>query len=751
VLKKMLLKQRAGERPLFHWKKNSIAYRLTFQVIFFSTMIALVSTALQLYLDYQQELNGIHEFFASISETSVRPLEESVWILDDLQVNLQIEGLTKRQDIVYAAVEMDSRVAWSNGTPVVKNSISHTFPLLYQVRGDFEQIGLLHVVASLEGIYERLTRRIITIVGSNAVKTFLVSGFILIIFHRNITRHLVELSERVRDIDIRHRQPESIVLDRDYHRHPDELDQVAEGLNSLCQSGYRAYADLHVQEQRLRLFLDATEEAVFGIDALGQCTFINDNGLALLLVKEREALLGKDILAMLAQSHGDIQWPCIFSAQIRKTIANREVLLTDEALLLRADGSSLLVYLRSYPVIEKGLCTGAVVFFADISRQQKLEQEKKLFTKVIRQAPALILIVDANGLIEYANAGFQQIIGPGAEALVGKPVLDCIQDQNLDKQVEEVGRVIHSGNTWIGTLSATGATGRRIDLDAAIFPIFNQSGQRTNVVAMARDITRELQLTEQLHHAQKMEAIGKLAASIAHEFGNPLLGVRFAIRDIQQRRGIDPEDKKLLQLAENECDRMRKLIRDLQCFNRPSTGRKTRLDLHRALEEILLLHRNLLRKKKIQVVTDFDYRILSVFAVEDQIRQVFINLILNAQDAMTVQGDGILTITTALEEEVWVTVGDNGPGIKPENIDRIFEPFFTTKSAVEGTGLGLPVSYGIIRAHGGAIEVESTPGRTVFSVRLPMDAPSGAAVHSLDKGKAAVAINRGDGSAGVRL
>lgn len=738
---------------MFHWKKNSIAYRLTFQVIFFSTMIALVSTALQLYLDYRQELLGIQKFFASIAETSIRPLEESVWILDDLQVNLQIEGLTKRQDIVYAAVEMDTQVVWSKGTPVVKNSISHTFPLLYQVRGDIEQIGLLHVVASLEGIYERLTRRIITIIGSNAVKTFLVSGFILIIFHRNITRHLIGLSERVRDIDIRHRQPEPIMLDRDHHRHPDELVQVTEGLNFLCQSGYRAYSDLHVQEQRLRLFLDATEEAVFGVDALGQCTFINGNGMALLLVTERETLLGKDILAVLAQSHGNIRLSSIFSEQIRKTIADREVLLADEVPLFRADGSSLLVYLRSYPVIENGLCTGAVVFFADISRQQKLEQEKKLFTKVIRQAPALILIVDANGLIEYVNTGFQQIIGTGSEELVGKPVLDCFQDQNLEKQVEEVGRVINGGSTWIGTLSAASATGRRIDLDATIFPIFNQAGQRTNVVAMARDITRELQLTEQLHHAQKMEAIGKLAASIAHEFGNPLLGVRFAIRDIQQRRGIDPEDKKLLQLAENECDRMRKLIRDLQCFNRPSTGRKTRFDLHRALEEILLLQRNLLRKKKIQVVKDFDRRILSVFAVEDQIRQVFINLILNAHDVMTAQGGGVLTLTTSLEAEVWVTVGDNGPGIKPENIDRIFEPFFTTKSAVEGTGLGLPVSYGIIKAHGGAIEVESTPGRTVFSVRLPVETPPGASVHSPEDGNvaAAAAFNRGDGSAGVRL
>jgi signal transduction histidine kinase len=236
---------------------------------------------------------------------------------------------------------------------------------------------------------------------------------------------------------------------------------------------------------------------------------------------------------------------------------------------------------------------------------------------------------------------------------------------------------------------------------------------------MGRDITREQHLIEQLHHAQKMEAIGKLAASIAHEFGYPLLGIRFALRDVQQRLGQDSEDKKLLQLAENECDRMRKLIRDLQQFNRPSTRQKSVFDLHRILEDILTLNHNFLSKKKITLNRVYDHRALRVSAVEDQIRQVFINLTINAADAMAKKG-GTLTIKTALcGEEVKVWVEDSGSGIAPENVGRIFEPFFTTKAAVEGAGLGLPVSYGIVRAHGGTIEVQSEPGETIFCVTLP--------------------------------
>ncbi len=707
--------------PLLPWEKNSIANRLTFQVILFSTVVALLATILQLYFDYRRDVADIYTFFSSIVETGIRPLEESVWILDDLQVNLQLEGLIKRQDIVYAAVEMAGRTAWEKGAPTPHNNISRIFSLFHQVRGGSEQIGQLHVVASLDGIYQRLLHRIIILLASNAVKTFLVSGFILLLFQKKITQHLTRLAEYVQDIDIQHKEPQPLRLDRSGSIRPDELDQVATALNLLCESGYSAYNELQAQAQRLHLFFDATEEAIFGVDAEGLCTFINRAGLDLLLIADQEPLIGHDILEMLAHDHQGLPQPCALSHQVRATISEKKALLADEMPLLRTDGSFVLISSQSYPVMEKETCTGALVFFADISKQQKFEQEKQLFTKVIRQAPALILITDAEGTIEYVNAVFEQVMGLSPEDLLGEKVLDCFQELDFGELVEQVSHRVRNGEKWVGAFTSSNALGRRIKLDATIFPILNRQGQLTNVVAMGRDITRELQLMEQLHHAQKMEAIGKLAASIAHEFGNPLLGIRFALRDVQQRPGIAPEDKNLLQLAENECDRMRKLIRDLQQFNRPSTARKIEFDLHRILEEILVLHNNFLTKKKIHLLKEYDSRSIRLYAVEDQIRQVFINLIINAGDAMALKG-GALTIATSLQDEgVCVTVSDNGTGIKPENLSRIFEPFFTTKSAVEGTGLGLPVSYGIVRAHGGLIDVQSAPGRTVFLVKLPVE------------------------------
>ena len=701
------------------WKRNSLAHRLTFRVILFSSLIAICFTLLQLYLDFRQDVRNINAFFASIRETSLRPLEESVWILDDLQVSLQLEGLIKREDIVYAAVEMDGQVTWAKGHPVQNSGLSATFPLMHQVRGGQEEIGRLQVSASFEGIYQRLLRRVAILLIANTLKTFLVSGFILFLFRTHITSHLERFADYIQQIDLHQPPLAPLNLHRSFGV-GDELDRMTGALNALCHSGHGAYRELLLQEQRLRLFLDATESAIFGVDAQGLCIFINQATCELCSVADAQTLLGCDLFAFLSQdAQGSVQTNPVVE-QIRTTIEERRPLFADELELPRPEGGLVTVTLRSYPVIEHDQCTGAIVFCTDISRQQRLEEEKQLFGKIVRQAPALILITDSTGIIKFVNQGFEKVMGSAGENLVGQRALDCFPGLNLDAHLEAVRAKIHAAQTWVGSFSWIDANGRTVALDAAIFPIHDRQGRLTNVVAMGRDTSREQQLLAQLHHAQKMEAMGKLAASIAHEFGNPLLGIRFALRDVQQRPGLSEEDSRLLALAESECDRMRKLIRDLQQFNRPSSGRRTDFDPHRVLDEILALHHNLLAKKQIRTVFDYTRQPVRLHAVEDQIRQVFINLIINASDAMTA-GGGTLTLSTRIEAGLLLMeVRDSGAGIAQEHLDRIFEPFFTTKSSVEGTGLGLPVSYGIVRAHGGSIAVDSHPENTVFTVRLPL-------------------------------
>ena len=235
--------------------------------------------------------------------------------------------------------------------------------------------------------------------------------------------------------------------------------------------------------------------------------------------------------------------------------------------------------------------------------------------------------------------------------------------------------------------------------------------------------TAELEkIHRQLLHAEKLNAVGKLAASIAHEFNNPICGILNVLDGLKRRAIFGGEDLQMVDLAIRECGRIARLTKDLQSFNRPTSGIEVQVDVHAALEDILLLCRKDMKNKHISLVKDFAPSLPGIQAVEDQIKQVFLNLLTNAEEAITGES-GIITVRTEKRDGyVAVQFQDSGHGIAPEDQEKIFEPFFSTKSAAKGTGLGLSVSYGIVTRHGGTIEVESALGvGTTFTVLLPVE------------------------------
>ncbi|MCX5864790.1 MAG: ATP-binding protein [Deltaproteobacteria bacterium] len=258
--------------------------------------------------------------------------------------------------------------------------------------------------------------------------------------------------------------------------------------------------------------------------------------------------------------------------------------------------------------------------------------------------------------------------------------------------------------------------------------------ERKNEEALEREAREILELrvsqrtmeVEKIHrqllHSEKLSAVGKLAASIAHEFNNPICGIRNVLDGLKRRATLGGEDLQMVELAIRECGRIARLTKDLQSFNRPTTGKEAQVDVHAALEDILLLCRKNLKNKKISLVKEFAPSLPGIQAVEDQLKQVFLNLLTNAEEAIIAETGTITVRTEVRRGYVAVQFQDSGYGIEPENKERIFEPFFSTKSAAKGTGLGLSVSYGIVTRHGGTIEVESTPGiGSTFTVLLPVE------------------------------
>jgi len=230
-----------------------------------------------------------------------------------------------------------------------------------------------------------------------------------------------------------------------------------------------------------------------------------------------------------------------------------------------------------------------------------------------------------------------------------------------------------------------------------------------------------LRTQQQLIQAEKLSAIGSLAASLAHEFNNPLCGVRSVVERMARKSGLAPGDQGLLGLALEECDRMTRLIKDLQQFNLPYTDVRQAFDLHRAIDSVLVLLNNHLKGRKASVRREYASAILTMVGVENQIKQVLLNLLKNCSEALSDKG-GAITIQTKREaDRVEIVLADTGVGISAEHLPHLFEPFFTTKAAVKEVGLGLAVSYGIIKGHGGDIRVESLQGTgTTFTVILPV-------------------------------
>jgi C4-dicarboxylate-specific signal transduction histidine kinase len=243
------------------------------------------------------------------------------------------------------------------------------------------------------------------------------------------------------------------------------------------------------------------------------------------------------------------------------------------------------------------------------------------------------------------------------------------------------------------------------------------------VVERARSLERLQRMNEQLVHSEKLSAIGKLSASLSHEFNNPIMGIRNVLEQISREPGLDDALRELAQLAVNECSRVMRLTTRLRDFYRPSDGQPVKVDLASAIEDMILLKNNDFTARSIRIERNFDPDVPPVMVVEDQIKQVILNLLQNAGEAVPA-GTGRVSITLQQEgDQVALRIRDNGPGIDKKNLDQVFDPFFTTKTEdVKGTGLGLSVCYGIVKKHGGSIGFENLdPGGCEFFVLLPVD------------------------------
>ncbi|MEW6648422.1 MAG: ATP-binding protein [Pseudomonadota bacterium] len=374
--------------------------------------------------------------------------------------------------------------------------------------------------------------------------------------------------------------------------------------------------------------------------------------------------------------------------------------------------------------------------------------------RVAEQTDDAVMITDPAGNIEYVNAAFERETGYLRAEVIGQSsriLHSGVQDEGFYKKMWDT---ISSGHSFRALMVNRRKAGDLFYEEKTITPLRDAGGTITHYLSTSKDVTERRRMDEQLQQSEKLASIGQLAAGVAHEINNPVGYISSNIATLArymdgifrlldayeeaERALADAELRSRLQALREEVDlaylrgdiralidesgegvaRVKKIVQDLKDFSRQEEAEWQLADLHKGLESTLNIVHNEL-KYKAEVVREFADLPL-VECIPSQLNQVFMNLLVNA--AQAIEEHGVIHVRSGLDGSwCWVEVEDNGKGIPSEHINRLFEPFFTTKPVGKGTGLGLSISYGIVQKHGGRIEVDSEPGHgSRFRVWLPL-------------------------------
>jgi two-component system, cell cycle sensor histidine kinase and response regulator CckA len=365
--------------------------------------------------------------------------------------------------------------------------------------------------------------------------------------------------------------------------------------------------------------------------------------------------------------------------------------------------------------------------------KEALRNSEQRFRSLSENAPVIIFALDTDGAVTYLNPAWEKILGHGRKDFIGKPFIDLVADKSEWTRANAIEQLITGQKTVVDlNITIQDKIGGQRLFNTSVAADSDTEGRVTGIIGLAKDITQERKLQQQLFQSQKMEAIGTLAGGVAHDFNNLLMGMQanLSLMRLDQKAVIPGDDK--IQRIENQIQSGASLTRQLLGYARKGQYVIAAVNINRLIGETLHVVQR--ANKSITVQSLIADEASFVKADRGQIEMVFLNLFLNAVDAMP--RGGRLTVScrrvtgqspteAPISEDpsadfVEIVVSDTGMGMDPTTQDRIFEPFFTTKEVGRGSGLGLASVYGVVHNHGGHIHVESAPGQgATFTLYLP--------------------------------
>jgi two-component system NtrC family sensor kinase len=464
------------------------------------------------------------------------------------------------------------------------------------------------------------------------------------------------------------------------------------------------------------------EEGYYEVDLAGTFTFVND-AMSRILGYSRDELIGMNYKVYTPQE----VIKAIFQAYNR-VYRTGEPLKWYPMAEVRKDGTLILAEDSILPLQNE---KNEVIGFRGISRnvterkkaEEALRQSEERYRAILEEMEDSYFEVDLGGHLAFINSAGCRHLGYSREELIGmsyKGFTAEDQIQSVFQTFNEVYRtgVPNKGFNW----KIIRKDGSARFIDSSVAPLQNAKGEIIGFRGVGRDVTERRKIEEQLILTDRLASVGQLAAGIAHELNNPLTGV-IGFSDLLLERDLPTDVKEDLETVNQEAKRAVNIVKGLLAFAREQRTEKALVDINSIIQGVLQIRSYEQRVSNIEVDAHLAIALPQVMGNGVQLQQVFINIIVNAEQAMIeAHGRGKLTIVTEqVGDMVRASITDDGPGISPSNMKQLFTPFFTTREVGKGTGLGLSICHGIVTEHGGKLHAESEPGKgATFVVELPI-------------------------------
>jgi len=471
------------------------------------------------------------------------------------------------------------------------------------------------------------------------------------------------------------------------------------------------------KEQRFTQLFESLQEGVYISNPNGKLMEVNPALVSILGYGSKEEVLSLDPAQLNVDANSD--------AVLGRGGSQSGRTRTRELRLKRKDGGVAVCVDTSTGVMDAGRVIRYQGTLVDVTEKRALEhkvrRQEEFRRHLLESFPDLILVLDLKGQYTFVSARIGELLGYGPEHLLGQNVSDA---EKTSPELATLYRTVASGESAL-TSAEYGSRHRdggwRTMLGMAS-PLLDAEGKPAGVIISVRDVTMEKKLEQQIIQSERLAAMGQMIGGFAHELNNPLTSI-LGMAELLQESEISEGARKQLTILHQQARRAAEIVQNLQYFARPPAPGRSQVNLNELVQRIVQMQTYPLRKSNVTVDFLPEPSIPAIVADPNQLMQVFLNLLLNAEQAIRESREkGTIRIRIGRKpDSVWLMFQDDGPGITTENLAHIFDPFFTTKRPGRGTGLGLSICKTVLREHGGNIEVTTAPeGGAVFTITLPV-------------------------------